>query len=595
MKNDKNEKIKLGCAVLCEGKYDKIKLSSVIDGVILTTDGFSVFNNSEKRALLRRLCESKGLVIITDSDKAGFFIRSKLKGMLPQDRVKHLYIPQIKGRERRKKHDSKDGLLGVEGIDAASLREIILRAKLDEAFDVSGYSAVEAVTKAQLYSLGLSGRDNSTDLREKLCEKLDLPKSLTSNALVSALQMLGISFEDVEKTVNEIKVKKKNVFFPEIGCEIMAALKSEGYECYFVGGCVRDYLMGCKAHDFDLTTNAPSDIIIEILKKNGFDAFLIGGDCGTVGAKKYGSDTFEITPYRAESEYRDHRHPDKVVFVKELKEDLARRDFTVNSMALTFEDDGRETVVDIFDGKGDLERKLIKCVNDPLDRFEEDALRILRAFRFASRFGFEIEEKTASAITEKSRLLSFISGERKQDELKKMLEKGGIETILAKFSAVFSEVVGSFEERGVDSVKGGFCEKLFFMLRKNEKCDIEETLSDLKLSKADREKILEYKEIFDSADIVPEELAAKHGYVFGEYLKAFGGAEKALAVFEDRSLPKELKELDIGGDDLLKLGISGRDIGKTLYSLLLAALKKDVTNKKEELISYAEKFTEDKI
>ena len=158
---DKNEKIKLGCAVLCEGKYDKIKLSSVIDGVILTTDGFSVFNNSEKRALLRKLCEARGLVIITDSDKAGFFIRSKLKGMLPTDRVKHLYIPQIKGREKRKKQDSKDGLLGVEGIDSATLRGIIEKAKLDEAFGKSGSSQTVAVTKTQLFSLGLSGGENS--------------------------------------------------------------------------------------------------------------------------------------------------------------------------------------------------------------------------------------------------------------------------------------------------------------------------------------------------------------------------------------------------------------------------------------------------
>ena len=102
------EKIKLSCAVLCEGKYDKIKLSSVIDGMILTTDGFSVFNNSEKRAMIKKLCELRGLVIITDSDKAGVFIRQKLKGMLPKDRVKHLFIPEIAGKEKRKqKHRGK--------------------------------------------------------------------------------------------------------------------------------------------------------------------------------------------------------------------------------------------------------------------------------------------------------------------------------------------------------------------------------------------------------------------------------------------------------------------------------------------------------
>ena len=110
----------------------------------------------------------------------------------------------------------------------------------------------------------------------------------------------------------------------------------------------------------------------------------------------------------------------------------------------------------------------------------------------------------------------------------------------------------------------------------------------LKLSKADREKILEYKDIFDSCDKVScEELVAVHGYTFEEYLKAFGGNERAKAIFEDSSLPKVLKELDIGGDDLVNIGISGKNIGKTLYTLLLAAIKKEVSNKKEELVLYA--------
>ncbi|MBE6572631.1 MAG: DUF4093 domain-containing protein [Ruminococcaceae bacterium] len=594
---DKIEKIKLGCAVLCEGKYDKIKLSSVIDGVILTTDGFSVFNNSEKRALLRKLCEARGLVIITDSDKAGFFIRSKLKGMLPTDRVKHLYIPQIKGREKRKKHDSKDGLLGVEGIDVTTLRDIIEKANLDEAFGKNGTTGEAPVTKAQLFSLGLSGGENSSYLREKLCEKLDLPKSLTSNALVAALEMLGTSFKKVEKHVLEIKngvASEESTFFPDDAVEILTLMKRAEYECYFVGGCVRDRLMGLDAHDFDLTTDASSDEIIRVLKSGGFDAFLIGGDCGTVGAKKSGGELFEITPYRAEGEYSDHRHPDKVEFVKDLKKDLSRRDFTINSMALTF-DENKEHLVDVFDGAGDIKRKLIKCVNDPETRFEEDALRILRAFRFSARFGFEIEENTAKAIDSKSHLLSFISGERKQEELRKMLEKGGIEGIMARFSSAFSEVVGNFVENGVDSVDGGFCERLFYILRNNPKNDMEATLSQLKTSKADRERMLEYKDIFDTQKTASYwELVALHGRVYEQYLRSFGGDEKAQAVFSDPAIPKELKELAVGGDDLKKQGILGRDIGKTLFELLKAAISGEVPNKKEELLAYALKITEDK-
>ena len=198
------EKIKLSCAVLCEGKYDKIKLSSVIDGMILTTAGFSVFNNSEKRAMIKKLCEVRGLVIITDSDRAGVFIRQKLKGMLPADRVKHLYIPEIAGKEKRKEKPSKDGLLGVEGIASKTLYDIIKNADPDSFFDGSRTENVPPLTKAQLYSLGLSGGQGSAERREKLCLKLSLPRGLSANALISALEMLGYDLERVKELCDEI-------------------------------------------------------------------------------------------------------------------------------------------------------------------------------------------------------------------------------------------------------------------------------------------------------------------------------------------------------------------------------------------------------
>ncbi len=201
------EKIKIGCAVLCEGKYDKIKLSSVIDGTILTTDGFSVFNNEEKKQLIKRLCESRGLVIITDSDKAGHFIRSKLKGMLPSERVKHLYIPEIKGKEKRKTKESKDGLLGVEGMTAQTLREIILNAHIDEMFEGDTAQQKDPVTKAYLYELGLSGGKNSSEMREELCRKLRLPSGLSPNALIAALEIIGVGKQDIEGFLSGIKAE----------------------------------------------------------------------------------------------------------------------------------------------------------------------------------------------------------------------------------------------------------------------------------------------------------------------------------------------------------------------------------------------------
>lgn len=175
--------------MLCEGKYDKIKLSSFLDAMIITTDGFSIFNNAEKKALLRRLCDERGLVIITDSDKAGFFIRNKLRGMLDADKVKNLYIPEVLGKEKRKSAPSKEGLLGVEGIDVKKLREI---------FEASGLADGGAakndvkITKARLYELGLSGRPDSHERRKALCRAHGLPESLSSSALCEALTMLGI-------------------------------------------------------------------------------------------------------------------------------------------------------------------------------------------------------------------------------------------------------------------------------------------------------------------------------------------------------------------------------------------------------------------
>ncbi len=184
------EKIKLSCAVLCEGKYDKIKLSSILDAMIITTDGFGVFNNEEKKTLLRKICETRGLVIITDSDKAGFFIRNKLKGMLPADKVINLYIPEIFGKEKRKTAPSKEGLLGVEGIDAERLRSIFVSAGLTGE---NTHTGSVRITKARLYELGLSGRADSKEKRKELCREHGLPESLSSDALCRALELLGIS------------------------------------------------------------------------------------------------------------------------------------------------------------------------------------------------------------------------------------------------------------------------------------------------------------------------------------------------------------------------------------------------------------------
>lgn len=197
----KNEKISISRVVLCEGKYDKIKLSSVIDGMIMTTDGFAVFNDREKQALLRRLCAERGLVIITDSDRAGFFIRNKLKGYLAGGDIKQVYIPQIRGREKRKDKDSKDGLLGVEGMDTETLRRLLHEAGIDE----ESSERQSPLSKAALYAWGLSGGKNSAVLRKGVCRALGLPESLSANAFAEACAMLRITEARIEEALRALR------------------------------------------------------------------------------------------------------------------------------------------------------------------------------------------------------------------------------------------------------------------------------------------------------------------------------------------------------------------------------------------------------
>ena len=189
------DKIKISQVVLVEGKYDKIKLENIIDANIITTSGFSIFNNEEKLSLLRRLSEKNGIIILTDSDPAGFFLRNKLKGMFPKNgKVIHLYIPSEKGKEKRKKEYSKAGLLGVEGIENDKLREIFLKYE-KKADNISGNG--DSINKAFLYEIGLLGGNGSSGKRDAAAINLGLPKGMSSNNFVEALGMLGISREEL--------------------------------------------------------------------------------------------------------------------------------------------------------------------------------------------------------------------------------------------------------------------------------------------------------------------------------------------------------------------------------------------------------------
>lgn len=204
---------------------------------------------------------------------------------------------------------------------------------------------------------------------------------------------------------------------PEEIKNILEKLKKAGYEGYVVGGCVRDLLMKRDPKDWDVTTNAEPEEIQKIFADNVYE-----NEFGTVGVKT-GSDNpdlaiVEITPYRIEGKYTDKRHPDKIQFAETLEEDLSRRDFTVNSLAM--DADGK--IVNTFNGQPDIKSKTIRTVGKPEERFSEDALRLLRAVRFATVLGFKIEDETFAAIKNNAEWLRAISKERIRDEFIKIIE-----------------------------------------------------------------------------------------------------------------------------------------------------------------------------
>lgn len=178
--------IKLNEAVIVEGRYDKILLRGFIDAPIIETGGFRVFKDKEKQKLIRKLSETRGIIIMTDSDSAGFVIRNFLSGIVPAGKIKHCYIPQIRGKERRKAEVSKEGYLGVEGLDEKTIIEALERSGVNIC-SKSAETEFEEISKADFYELGLSGKENSAKLREKLLKKLGMPTYLSANAFLAVL------------------------------------------------------------------------------------------------------------------------------------------------------------------------------------------------------------------------------------------------------------------------------------------------------------------------------------------------------------------------------------------------------------------------
>ena len=183
--------------IIVEGKYDKIKLDSLFSAKIITTDGFGIFNNKEKLCLIRQLASKDKIILLTDSDGGGHLIRSYIKTAIPKEKLINLYIPRIEGKEKRKTSPSKEGVLGVEGIDGEKLREMLLPYS-----DEGNEKTFNEITKTDFYMLGLSGRDDSKALREKVLKKLNFPTNMSANAMLQAVQIL-FTKKEFEKVVRD--------------------------------------------------------------------------------------------------------------------------------------------------------------------------------------------------------------------------------------------------------------------------------------------------------------------------------------------------------------------------------------------------------
>jgi len=221
---------------------------------------------------------------------------------------------------------------------------------------------------------------------------------------------------------------------------ILDLITSEKYEAYVVGGCVRDSLLNKEPNDWDICTNATPDEVCAIMAGHNVRVIETGLQHGTVTAR-WGFNNYEITTFRVDGEYSDNRRPDRVEFVGDVIEDLARRDFTINAIAYN----DIYGLIDPWNGRYDMHVGLIRCVRNPDDRFREDALRIMRALRFAATYCFRIEEKTAAAIHRNKDLLKNISAERIREELCKMLCGEGVLNILLEYKDVMAVIIPELE------------------------------------------------------------------------------------------------------------------------------------------------------
>ena len=378
------------------------------------------------------------------------------------------------------------------------------------------------------------------------------------------------------------------LFLPSDTEYIIETLQKNGYEAFAVGGCVRDMLNGDTPHDFDITTSAEPETVMSLFEKT----VPTGIKHGTVTAIINGVPN-EVTTYRTDGEYRDHRRPDSVIFVKSLREDLARRDFTVNAMAYNQKDG----LKDFFGGREDIENRILRAVGEPGRRFYEDALRILRLFRFSSVLGFDIEENTLKAALEYAPTLKSVSAERIYSELLKTLcgKNPAALKPLTDIGGLGFLGVNTSPDYGILPLLGSADTKLFAFLYSGG-ADVTAALDFLKVpnkTKKNAQDMLTLlnmpfpktkPEIKEMLYLTSPPSAENYFDYRSAYGKDCAAARDMLTEIIKNGEPYRISDLKIGGRDLKKCGISGRAIGETLEKLRRSVLKNPELNTRSELI-----------
>ena len=401
-----------------------------------------------------------------------------------------------------------------------------------------------------------------------------------------------------------------NPKYPHAVETVIARLESAGFAAYVVGGALRDTLLGREAHDFDVTTSALPCEMQQVFE--GFHVIETGLKHGTLTVM-VAHEAVEVTTFRIDGEYRDARHPEGVTFIDRIEDDLARRDFTVNAMAYS----KRRGLVDVFGGREDLESRVIRAVGDPSARFGEDALRILRAYRFMSKLNFDIEEKTLAATAACREGLARISAERITTELSgifvgvaacrslSLMLRNGIFSAFAPAFWVTEEAIGA-----MDCLPAVFEVRLAYFLRDCEDRG-ESLLGCLRLSGASlsRVRVLLRLRDFDFTAVNGERVrrlmaaAGKYaddidGLVHAGDFFRMGEADREtvrlrLAQIRARHDCLSLSELAIDGRMLMAEGIGGRAIGKTLAALLDRVMADPTQNRTEVLLAMAREMRDE--